>query len=736
MSLKLFHIFTGTKVISNNSNEKLFAKNDSPKKIYPQGRQYLSKNWQLWLQNVDEEFLKVEEEANKLIESVEATMKLVNFGSACDNCCKCKQDKKTDLLDFTSSDHFTSGFTINNEEERVEEEIEELEEEEEKVEIEEKTREDISKTSKDKITEKFISNRNESASPSSKEMQILYEKNFNFTQRQSSSFKNINKPKHPEKQSNFEKILHKFDLKENNNRVDSKENKKIDLKNNQIKNKSRKSKNKTKVNQNLNLSAGVHKSKRKSRSNKLKYEQINKLNIENFKKLQKSKSNIAIVPEENEISKKDKSFNCKTELDIKPTAPEKTLIYLTDPIRPIESITIKPGGKPCHCREDSSTRKSEEYIPEYELYQSPYGTCVKNKAKIINNEIYPTENKNQLFDKKEFSSNKLNDALKDQCLIDFYTQDENYNSSSCMKISKFTNKNYHKKKIRNLKVKKPVCECKYERKIVMKNEENEKWLNRQKRLKSYKKVPITHIAGISRPMEMDRKFIISGVRNISKENGNDEIQYCISGVAENYKMGSLQYLVNGVCMHTPIVTPKQSKTSVSHISNSNNENRPETLPENFIKNINKKHRQKMGTKKYKKIANSEKFKNLEKYKKSDSKEYSKKLDDFANVSKKYKIQQERNKIENKGKNENEIKKRQDVINNSKTVNHLITNNDGETILDLHKKRNEIQLNVSDPHQNLLSNTEIKTVKKHIDNELDIKQLVTVSYFLFWNFYFC
>ena len=88
------------KVTPNNSNEEFFAKlklGDGPKKIYPRGRKYLSKNWQDWLQNVDEEFLKVESEANKLIESVEATMRLVVPEPTCDSCCACRQVKKVNL---------------------------------------------------------------------------------------------------------------------------------------------------------------------------------------------------------------------------------------------------------------------------------------------------------------------------------------------------------------------------------------------------------------------------------------------------------------------------------------------------------------------------------------------------------------------------------------------------------------------------------------------------------------
>ena len=42
---------------------------DGPKKIYPAGRKNLSRKWQEWLADADEEFMKVEKEANRLIKS-------------------------------------------------------------------------------------------------------------------------------------------------------------------------------------------------------------------------------------------------------------------------------------------------------------------------------------------------------------------------------------------------------------------------------------------------------------------------------------------------------------------------------------------------------------------------------------------------------------------------------------------------------------------------------------------
>lgn len=109
---------------------------------------------------------------------------------------------------------------------------------------------------------------------------------------------------------------------------------------------------------------------------------------------------------------------------------------------------------------------------------------------------------------------------------------------------------------------KPVCECKYERKIVERNEERAKWKARQQKLKALKKQPFMHIVDTSRPMVPDTKFIISDVKRIPLENeygDGDEVKYCITGVAENLTMSSPQRIVDGLKMCTPVVTPEPSK---------------------------------------------------------------------------------------------------------------------------------------------------------------------------------
>lgn len=111
-----------------------------------------------------------------------------------------------------------------------------------------------------------------------------------------------------------------------------------------------------------------------------------------------------------------------------------------------------------------------------------------------------------------------------------------------------------------LKIVKPVCECKYERKIVERNEERAQWKARQLKLKALKKQPFMHIDNTSRPMMPDTKFIISDVKRIPLETEYaDEVKYCITGVAESLIMSPPQQIIDGLKMSTPVVTPEPSK---------------------------------------------------------------------------------------------------------------------------------------------------------------------------------
>ncbi|XP_012056934.1 PREDICTED: uncharacterized protein LOC105620033 [Atta cephalotes] len=84
-------------VTPSNSDEEFFAMlklGDHTKKIFPCGRENLSINWQMWLQNIDESYKQLEEEADELIKNVQTTIKLVLPAPFCDSCCACRQTKK------------------------------------------------------------------------------------------------------------------------------------------------------------------------------------------------------------------------------------------------------------------------------------------------------------------------------------------------------------------------------------------------------------------------------------------------------------------------------------------------------------------------------------------------------------------------------------------------------------------------------------------------------------------
>lgn len=86
-------------VTPSNSDEKFFAMlklDDRPKKIFPSGRENLSRKWQDWLRNADENFEQMEEEADELIKSMQTTIKLAFPEPVCDSCCSCRQTRKTD----------------------------------------------------------------------------------------------------------------------------------------------------------------------------------------------------------------------------------------------------------------------------------------------------------------------------------------------------------------------------------------------------------------------------------------------------------------------------------------------------------------------------------------------------------------------------------------------------------------------------------------------------------------
>ncbi|XP_054013011.1 uncharacterized protein LOC128894926 [Hylaeus anthracinus] len=330
---------------------------------------------------------------------------------------------------------------------------------------------------------------------------------------------------------------------------------------------------------------------------------------------------------------------------------KKTLVYLAEPDYPPETIAVREGGKPCLCRENRnkkkvllyniggliggkkddeetkklkrkkdeddkkmqvidgviyhtpppSPRRSDEYVPEYDLYKSPYDMCLtkrrhpslklleehsgpkdvileslKRKEPCGCNEytdIYDNEflhqNDEEKQTMKEFNKTRQelieeksqkerwNLSLKDTGLIDYFTRCRD--SMPCwLKCAKF-NKVGCKIPRPRLKIKRPVCECKYERKILEHKEEKMKWKERRQRLKSLKKQPFMNIMDTSKPVVVDTKLMISGVKRIPKEDEYvDDVKYCITGVAENYSELPPEPIVGGVQMATPIHTPEPS----------------------------------------------------------------------------------------------------------------------------------------------------------------------------------
>ncbi|XP_078033525.1 uncharacterized protein LOC144468154 isoform X1 [Augochlora pura] len=333
---------------------------------------------------------------------------------------------------------------------------------------------------------------------------------------------------------------------------------------------------------------------------------------------------------------------------------KKTLVYLCEPDYPPETIQVRTGGKPCVCRENRarkkvlmynigglvrgkkddtdhidgkllkkkkdeedkklqviegviyhtpplSPRRSDEYVPEYDLYKSPYDMCLSKRTdenlkylerfgvpKIsasktfkqnepcgcnesvdaysiqtdgrdgkVESGIEELEKHRQELVKSKSPKERWELALKDTGLIDYYTRCRD--SMPCwLKCRKFNRIGCGPPRA-GLVVKRPVCECKYERKILENKEEKIKWKERREKLKSLKKQPFVNIENTSKPVVADTKLMISGVKRIPREDEYiDDIKYSITGVVENYTEEPPKPIVGGVHMATPIQTPEPS----------------------------------------------------------------------------------------------------------------------------------------------------------------------------------
>nr|XP_012228484.1 PREDICTED: uncharacterized protein LOC105675720 isoform X2 [Linepithema humile] len=333
--------------------------------------------------------------------------------------------------------------------------------------------------------------------------------------------------------------------------------------------------------------------------------------------------NSLIDEEESRIEKRPCCWRTRSEQEL---PAKKTLAYLCEPDYPLETMPVRPGGRPCHCRENRSKKKilvsgvvekkidgmrveepnleeenrvidgvvyvtpspsprrSDEYVPEYDLLDSPYDMCIgettDERLKLIEKYSGPKSLVKRIQKKPKSCNctddvkkdNQKNDieearrklieskspeerwrvALKDAALMDHFTQREDNAPcwTSCKKFARSI-------RPRRLKVMKPVCECKNERKILERNEERAKWKARQQKLKALKKQPFMPIVDISRPMVKDTIFTLSEV----KKNA-DDIEYHISDVAETVSMSSPQQAVDGLKMSTPLHTPEPSKEDI------------------------------------------------------------------------------------------------------------------------------------------------------------------------------
>lgn len=203
------------------------------------------------------------------------------------------------------------------------------------------------------------------------------------------------------------------------------------------------------------------------------------------------------------ISKESCGWRTKSEQEL---PAKKTLTYLCEPDYPLETIAVRPGGRPCQCRENRnkkkilmynvsglvekkkdgrgtrkmkmeeenriidgvlyftppvSPRRSDEYIPEYDLLESPYDMCIndvtnerlklierysgpkslvekiqkKSKSCNCSNGIkeenhFIDQKKNIAETRRKLIESKLPEerwkiALKDAALMDYFTQHKN-----------------------------------------------------------------------------------------------------------------------------------------------------------------------------------------------------------------------------------------------------------------------------------------------------------------------
>lgn len=218
--------------------------------------------------------------------------------------------------------------------------------------------------------------------------------------------------------------------------------------------------------------------------------------------------------ESHRISKEPCGWRTKSEQEL---PAKKTLVYLCEPDYPLDTVMVRPGGRPCQCRENRSKKKilmynvsglvdekrrvrkangrtklevenriidgvtyftppisprrSDEYVPEYDLLKSPYDICIgettdedlklfdkhselknliekipeksepctcnnhANKIDITkkdNSQKKEIEKARQKLMESKSSEEKMKIALKDAALMEYFTQpkyDASYQTS-------------------------------------------------------------------------------------------------------------------------------------------------------------------------------------------------------------------------------------------------------------------------------------------------------------------
>ncbi|XP_025073476.1 uncharacterized protein LOC105424749 [Pogonomyrmex barbatus] len=596
------------------SNEKFFSVlklDDQSRKVFPSGRENLSRNWQEWLQNVDEDYRQLEEETDELIRNVQAIMKLVF--PVCDSCCLCRQTRKF-YENLQQSEIDKIPISMQNGEKNMHiidsKEVQSSEGNVTKSSINQVTLKDeaktnidnvketeqsqyISDTQKDKIhvlseipeSPQFIKNippcscairqmTDKDISPSMskddfswiKEEGLCPGKKYRPDELGAYSCKTYPDDKCCKYNPFLKEIMNISQIAPSAKilktdyeaipktptwfttssplRMQEKSNNISSLK--QFNKTDKLSKHKfTKKNETKNVVNKTEKIARKHKMTKLK--NIFKSTTGNPHNIQSavlSKELLTIndFAEEN-TEKKSCNWKIRSEQDL---LAKKTLAYLCEPDYPLEMMAVRPGGQPCQCREKRrkkkilisntndlmhkertrkteleeedeiiddvsyftppiSPRRSDEYIPEYDILKSPYDMCVSEAMdktlKLIERYSGPksliekirkkpkscnctniitkdnglvNQNKNIEEERKKLMELKSSEerwkiALKDAALMDYFTRREDNTPcwTSCKKIARVA-------RPRRLKIVKPVCECKYERKIVEHEERKQK----------------------------------------------------------------------------------------------------------------------------------------------------------------------------------------------------------------------------------------------------------------------